>query len=79
MGRLMSGLYPSCPSSLVYYLIALVEVGDCAEEMNQVCRHLLRLVPDLTISRAVSRFPCTGKTRLTRLAEALGKAGVPEG
>ncbi|MFT8612889.1 MAG: hypothetical protein ABF727_09655 [Gluconobacter oxydans] len=79
MGRLMSGLYPSCPSSLVYYLIALVEVGDCAEEMHQVCRHLLRLVPDLTISRAVSRFPCTGKTRLTRLAEALGKAGVAEG
>ncbi|WP_215745823.1 hypothetical protein [Gluconobacter sp. P1C6_b] len=79
MGRLMSGLYPSCPSSLVYYLIALVEVGDCAEEMHQVCRHLLRLVPDLTISKAVSRFPCAGKTRLTRLAAALGKAGVPEG
>ncbi|MQR97835.1 hypothetical protein [Gluconobacter aidae] len=79
MGRLMSGLYPSCPSSLVYYLIALIEVGDCAEEMHQVCRHLLRLVPDLTISRAVSRFPCAGKTRLTRLAEALGEAGLAEG
>ncbi|MBF0885760.1 AfsR/SARP family transcriptional regulator [Gluconobacter sphaericus] len=79
MGRLMSGLYPSCPSSLLYYLIALVEVGDCTEEMHQVCRHLLRLVPDLTISKAVSRFPYAGKTRLTRLAEALGKAGLAEG
>lgn len=79
MGRLISGLYPSCPSSLVYYLIALIELGDAPEEAHQVCRHLLRLVPDLTISKAVCRFPFAGDAHQMRLAEALRKAGVTEG
>ncbi|MFT8807381.1 AfsR/SARP family transcriptional regulator [Gluconobacter sp.] len=76
MGRLMAGLYPSCPASLVYYLIALIEVDDFSEEACQVCRHLLRLVPDLTISKIISRFPLVEKPQQKRMAEALGKAGL---
>ena len=79
MGRLMSGLYPSCPSALVYYLIALTEVGTFPEEAQQVCRHLLRLVPDLTISQVVSRFVFAKPVQQTRLAEILGQAGIVAG
>ncbi|WP_174694438.1 AfsR/SARP family transcriptional regulator [Gluconobacter albidus] len=79
MGRLISGLYPSCPSALVYYLIALTEVGTFPEEAQQVCRHLLRLVPDLTISKVVSRFTFAKPVQQTRLAEILRQAGVVAG
>ncbi|WP_194258985.1 AfsR/SARP family transcriptional regulator [Gluconobacter vitians] len=79
MGRLMSGLYPVCPSSLVYYLIALVEIGDFPDEAQQVHRHLLRLVPELTISKIVSKFPFVPKAHQKRLADALGKVGLARG
>ncbi|WP_408872993.1 hypothetical protein [Gluconobacter roseus] len=79
MGRLMSGLYPDCPSSLVYYLIALIEIGDFPDEAQQVHRHLLRLVPDLTISKIVSRFPFVPKAHQKRLADALDRAGLAKG
>ncbi|MBF0888415.1 hypothetical protein HKD19_07655 [Gluconobacter sp. LMG 1745] len=76
MGRLMSGLYPSYPSALVYYLVALLQVGGAAEEVHQVCRHLLRLVPDLTISRVVSRFAFAKPAQQARLTEVLGQTGM---
>ncbi|MBS1102192.1 hypothetical protein JK202_04055 [Gluconobacter sp. Dm-62] len=76
MGRLASGLYPSCPSSLVYYLVSLIEVNDFPEEAQQVRRHLLRLAPDLTVSKVVSRFPFVETAQRTRLTEALFKAGI---
>ena len=79
MGRLMSGLYPSCPSALVYYLVALTEAGAFPDEAQQVCRHLLRLVPDLTVSRIVSRFVFAKPVQQARLAEVLSKAGVTAG
>jgi len=79
MGRLMSGLYPVCPSSLVYYLIALIETGDFPGETQQVHQHLLRLVPDLTISKIVSRFPFIEKAHQKRLMDALDRAGLAKG
>ncbi|MEN3168108.1 hypothetical protein [Gluconobacter sp. OJB] len=79
MGRLMSGLYPSCPSALVYYLVALTELGAFPDEAHQACRHLLRLVPDLTVSRVVSRFAFAKPVQQARLAEVLSKAGVAAG
>lgn len=79
IGRLISGFYPSCPSSLLYYLIALTELGGAPEEVQQVYRNLRRLVPDLTFSRAIFRFPFAGEAQQMRLAEALRKAGMTEG
>ncbi|MBF0861336.1 AfsR/SARP family transcriptional regulator [Gluconobacter kanchanaburiensis] len=77
MGRLFCGIFPACPSVLVYYLVALVELGDFPEEAARVRRHLMRLAPDLTVAKIMSRFSFVSQSRRETLADALQKAGLP--
>ena len=76
MGRLMAGLYPNYPSALVYYLVALVEEDESAEEIRHVRDHLARLVPDLTIAKILSRFPYLGDEKKAELHQAFLTAGL---
>ncbi|WP_139064445.1 hypothetical protein [Gluconobacter morbifer] len=79
LGRLMAGLYPNYPVTLVYYLIALVEEGGKAAEIAQVRNHLLRLVPGLTVRKILahlSNFP-TGHHKV--LEQGLLKGGLAAG
>ncbi|RUT27196.1 hypothetical protein C0V97_03000 [Asaia sp. W19] len=77
-GAAFVSLYPRSAAGVLYYLVALAGQG-VSEEAERVKRHLLRLVPDVTISGIMARHAFLPDTMQAWLRELLERVSLPNG
>ncbi|CDG40138.1 MULTISPECIES: BTAD domain-containing putative transcriptional regulator [Asaia] len=77
-GAAFVSLYPRSATGVLYYLVALASHG-MGEETERVKRHLLRLVPDVTISGVLSRHDFLPESMQLWLREMLTRVSLPQG
>ncbi|NIE80577.1 BTAD domain-containing putative transcriptional regulator [Asaia sp. As-1742] len=77
-GAAFVSLYPRSAAGVLYYLVSLASHG-MGEETERVKRHLLRLVPDITISGVLSRHDFLPEAMQMWLREMLERVSLPQG
>lgn len=77
-GAAFVSLYPRSAAGVLYYLVALAAHG-MGEETERVKRHLLRLVPDVTIASILARHAFLPEKLQGWLREMLERVGIPKG
>ncbi|GBR21760.1 hypothetical protein [Asaia spathodeae] len=77
-GAAFVSLYPRSAAGVLYYLVALAAQG-VGEEAERVKRHLLRLVPEVTIAGVLSRHAYLPDSMQAWLREMLERVSIPKG
>lgn len=77
-GAAFVSLYPRSAAGVLYYLVALASHG-MGEETERVKRHLLRLVPEVTIASILARHAFLPEKMQVWLREMLERVSIPRG
>ncbi|GBQ95958.1 hypothetical protein ACFFGF_06085 [Asaia lannensis] len=77
-GAAFVSLYPRSAAGVLYYLVALASHG-MGEETERVKRHLMRLVPDVTIASILARHAFLPEKMQGWLREMLERVSIPRG
>ena len=77
-GAAFVSLYPRSAAGVLYYLVALASHG-MGEETERVKRHLMRLVPEVTIASILARHAFLPEKMQAWLREMLERVSIPRG
>lgn len=76
-GAAFVSLYPKSASGVLYYLASLAAQGG-SDETDRVKRQLLRLAPDVTITKVLAHHAFLPESRQIWLREMLNRVALPE-